>query len=221
MKAVITADLHLISELELSLRTNKKKSISDFLNQLKFFDRITELKPELFIIAGDLLDYFIYTPYQMGKIVSVFKKLKEAGVLIILVQGNHDLDYQLLEVLKSYAFVVANKGNNVSSFVMPDFKLEYEKLRFDKTTFHFVNYTESRKLLKKIELEENRLNVLIAHTIVSGLKNDKNTPIFGELTPADFTRFHHVFTGHIHYAQTFKNITVVGSPYLITTQIIM
>lgn len=214
MKAIITADLHLVNELNSLSQRHQNAHILNFEQQLIFFDRIFHIKPDLFIIAGDLLDYSVYTPSQLDKIITIFKKLKEAGILIIFIQGNHDLDYPFLEKLKTYAVVVANEDNKNSGFIMPDFKIVYKKLLFDKTLFHFVNYTESRKLLKKIEFDNSKYNVLIAHTLISGLKNDSNAPIFCELAPSDFVKFYHVFTGHIHHRQDFKNITVIGSPYM-------
>jgi hypothetical protein len=69
-----------------------------------------------------------------------------------------------------------------------------------------------------IKFENNCYNVLIMHSVINGLKADKNTPVlFTPLTISDFKDFHHVFTGHIHYMQSINNITTIGSPYLVTS----
>ncbi len=60
-----------------------------------------------------------------------------------------------MEKLKEYAFCIATlkKPNNKSDIFLPSFEIVYEKRVFDKTAYHFVNYTESRDFLKLINMK--------------------------------------------------------------------
>jgi DNA repair exonuclease SbcCD nuclease subunit len=142
----------------------------------------------------------------MNEGARIMKEISEIMPLVIIL-GNHD--------------IYRRNSNEVNSVKMLDWlpNIEvYEEPALVKMSGERIllmpwrfSYEESSKCIS-----ENPADYLFCHTDVQGMKFNKYTEITDGLDANTFKDFKKVYSGHIHYAQTYKNIRLVGCPYQLT-----
>jgi len=144
---------------------------------LKIIDRISIEKPDLLIIAGDLLD----PGFKMDDYVY---RIKNAGFPVIFVFGNHEYYYGLdksqkiakelgLIVLKDSSFVL----DGINFIGISDIKTED------------ISLEEAKKTVSK-EYKKDLLNIILSHQ-----------PLYFEELSNEFDFF--MLSGHTHCGQIF------------------
>lgn len=193
MKILLAADLH----CEKGIKVN---SVLNFLEDTEKFYLDNHL--DYYFILGDIFDKA--SSVKNEAFIPLFLKLfsmKEKGIKFLFVLGNHDIyntdNSSLVEVFAPIGKVIKN---NTHSSKLDDFK--------DKDWW-FVPYTKAEE-----EIPE-RGEFLFSHlSILDGkLDNAYHATERFAINTDVFRGFEHVFVGHFHTHQTFKNITYIGSPH--------
>ncbi len=134
----------------------------------------------------------------------------QAGIIVTLAEGNHDLVDQ--ESLRGYNHIFAQHSNVV---VVDDFlSLDYPECDF---VLHMISYfpengsfTDRLNALLKGSMVEDKLNYLYIH---QGINGALAIPAQDELPARIFEPFDKVFVGHYHDRATIKGTAIeyIGS----------
>lgn len=198
MKFLLTADLHIHSHFGnpvfIDIGINYLKYISNYClkNNIKYI-----------FILGDMfhlsskIDVEIYLP-----IFEEFKKIKEKGINVILIPGNHEVyssdNKTILDSLDQFATI-----HNT-----------YAKETIDKTDFYYLPYRRKIEFSELKPLPKQKENsILLSHLDVAGFKMNSFVISKGIKEISFFEQFKYCFLGHIHFHQHKNNIVYIGSPY--------
>lgn len=189
MKAIITGDLH----TEKGLRTNVVLSYIDYLTKYYFSNNIDYL-----FIDGDVFERSSNIKNESFiPLFLKFFKMKESGIKMIFILGNHDImnvdNDSLVETFESFGTVVKKSL----------------KMTIDDHDFYFQSYTKSKE-----DIPENG-EYLITHLSIADFSFDNAYHMTEKnaFPRAYFENWKMVFTGHFHTHQHWNNICYVGSPY--------
>jgi DNA repair exonuclease SbcCD nuclease subunit len=141
--------------------------------------------------------------------IEIFEELSKIfhdGIYIIC--GNHDIygrnsnDINSLKALKwiprvnIYEDPISIKFGNKNVFLMPWRK----------------DHAEESNCLKTVDSHD----YLFCHTDIRGLMFNKFTKIEEGISYQDLDKFERVYSGHVHYAQKYGKVRMLGSPYQLT-----
>lgn len=198
----------------------------------QFLQAVDKYKPDAIVIAGDVYDRRVPSTEAMELFDHMLCELAKRDVYVFIVPGNHDSPQRLShvkELLRTHKIYIAgslekelfhvsvpNGDEKVNFWFMP---YVFPRLIADKGILdeeELKTYDSSvRALIKAQDINEDELNVLIAHqnVIASGEKvehSDSETIIggLGEINYTAFDRFDYVALGHIHNAQKVGRETV-------------
>jgi exonuclease SbcD len=165
------------------------------------------------IQAGDVFDSRKGQPVSTLTCFSnILEKLDENGILMYCIPGNHDkVDY---ESSQSYLDVFRHFP---SLYLMSDLS----KLDFLHGHINFIMlpfFKEDTILYSKILeahnlIDENKINVLITHCAIKGVKNNDGSLVDNRITSQLLKKFDKVLVAHYHNEQEFDNIHYLGSLY--------
>lgn len=181
---------------------------SDFIPKVK-----SEYQPgDILIHCGDVFDNRqSVNLLVLHEGITLFEELSKIFIDgIYVIAGNHDVmrktsnDISSLDVLKYIPNVhilkepvLVNIGSTKSLF-MP-WRTDTE---------------EERKCLSDFKIKD--LHYLFCHTNISHLKFDNSREVEEGISMKELSKFRKVYSGHIHWGQRKKNITMVGNPYQMT-----
>ena len=206
----------IISDTHLGARSNSVEWLevmrdwfySDFLIKVQ-----SEYRPgDILIHCGDVFDnrqsVNLLVLHEGIRLFEEFSKIFVDGVYVIA--GNHDVmrktnnDVSSLDTLKYIPGihiikepVIAEIGN-VKALFMP----------------WRTNDEEERECIKTHKVHE--LQYLFCHTNIRNLKFDNIRDVEEGLNISELNDFKRVYSGHIHWGQSNRNVTMVGNPYQMT-----
>ncbi len=203
---VHAADLH-IGYAQYGLEARRQ----DFDNAFKeVVDRTIELKPDFMIIAGDLFHQARPSNVTLENTIRSFKRLKDAGIPVLTVDGSHDsapntITGTILYPLDSAGLIHHLPRHSGACWRKPDCCYVY-----GIPNFHNKHKTE--EALPKF-IEENPptpdqkvCNIFVFHAAVD-LPNVKPPYIEAEVSPEQLPNgFNYYAAGHVHqrYLEKFK-----------------
>ncbi len=234
MKFIHTSDWHLGKKLKgFSLWEAQKKVLNQFIEKIK------EIKPDVFILAGDIYDTTTPSKEVLDEFTGFLKKIKKFTKHIIIIPGNHDNNaivgqyHSLLDVADIHIFKNLDENFNelqiegvffypipyLPSYVLKNFLQEKEPLQEthpsseDKTTEIY------KVLLDAIaERQPGKIQIPVLHLGISdnqNLQEDSdergNVPVFPSSL---FEKFSYVALGHYHKFLAYKNKIVYPSSLL-------
>lgn len=197
MKFVHIADMHFDTPFTLLSdranlgdvrRLDQRNAFKKMINYIK-----NEEIPYLFI-AGDFYDNEYIRESTIEFINNEFKKISNTKVYIV--PGNHD------PKLKNSYYNKYNWNDNVMIFSS---KLEMiENEEFDLYAYGFDDFYMRTDNLNSIKLKENKINILLTHTQLNGVADEKqyNPIVLNELKNICFD---YVAIGHIHKREIINN----------------
>ena len=228
MKFVHISDLHLGKRLHQFSLIEDQKYI---LNQI--IEIVKEEEADGVFIAGDVYDKI----YPSAEAVALFDyllvKLAEAELKVFVISGNHDSPERIAFLgeltKKTGVYLAPVYRGDVMRVTMEDLygEIHIYMLPFIKPVHvkHFFpeeeisDYTSAMEtVVKHMELEEGKRNILLAHQFVTGAKrSDSEEIIVGGLdnvSAGAFEKFDYVALGHIHSPQEMieKKIRYCGTP---------
>lgn len=228
-------DLHLGKSLgEFDLTKDQEYLLNQLLNIAD------EKKVDAVLIAGDVYDKSIPSESATRMLNYFLSKLAEREISVYIVSGNHDSDERLnygSELFeKNNIFISTKYKGNLSKHLVRIGKEEANiyLLPFVKASQvkHYLpeakieSYEDAvRAILKQEEINESKLNVLVAHQFVMGKSLDpelggseslgtQNVGLVEKIGYDCFDAFDYVALGHIHSPQQMgrKEVRYSGSP---------
>ncbi len=224
--------LHL-SDLHIGKRVNDISMIDDqefILEQV--VDLIKEKNIKALLIAGDVFDKQIASIGALELFEKFINKVLEFDIKIFIISGNHDnmdrLAFLSQALRKSNIYISKTfQGfiekiefdNKINIFLMP--YLYPALIRKYYAGFQITDYNSAIKvLLDGTDLDSDKINILLAHQFVAGLKEpilsqseQKSVGGVDMVTYEHFKKFDYVALGHLHCPQSVgeKNIRYGGS----------
>ena len=209
MKIAVVADTHF------GARNDSQLFLDYFTDFFKdtFFPALKRYDIDTVIHCGDLLDRRKYVNFNTLQCVreKFMEPLKEMGVSVHCILGNHDTFYKHTNELNSIRELFCEKYENFILYENPQ-TVEFDgfevallpwvnKENLDGS-MEFINSTTAQWLMGHLELD--------GYEVLRGIKYD------GGMDPSIFKRFEQVLSGHFHCKQKKDNIMYLGCPYQIT-----
>ena len=236
MKFLHLGDLHL----------GKYLADFDLLDDQRYIlDQILELiekeSVDAVLIAGDVYDRANPNENAISLLDWFLNELSSMDVQVFLISGNHDSDDRLnygswvFEKQKIYISSVFNGSLAHRGIKIGDVAAEVYMLPFVKASQvrHFYDEDENiktyedavRTVIDHADIDESKVNILIAHQFVSGRGEDpslggsesvatQNVGTIEKISADVFDKFDYVALGHIHSPQQVgrQEVRYAGSP---------
>ena len=195
--------------------------------------KIDETKPDFLIIAGDLYDRSVPSKEATTLLQELLVKINiECNIPIFAISGNHDSRERLAigeAWFSKHKFYLHTRLNQVFDkitiedtdiYLLPYFEPFEAREYFEDSTLTTHNSATKRvidEIYKNIDM--SRINILVAHTFVSGgLETDSEREIsvgtIENVAVEIFEKFDYVALGHLHNPNAIKEerIKYSGSP---------
>ena len=224
--------LHL-SDLHIGKRVNGFSMLED---QEYILEKILEIvsseKPNGVLIAGDIYDKTVPPAAAVSVFDEFLVKLSKLNCEVFIISGNHDSPERLafanrlmegagVHISSVYngevlPYVLEADGLKVNIYSMPFVKPANVKAHFPDIEIN--NYTDAlRTAIEHMQINENEINICIAHQFVTGATRCDSEENVGGLDNVDasvFSVFDYTALGHIHGAQNLgdSKIRYCGSP---------
>jgi len=223
MKFIHTADLHLGKTYRNS--RGAKDRYEDFFVMLgRIVARAVKEKVDFVLIGGDLFHTGQILPRTFARTIEVLQPLKEAGILCVAVEGNHDWIHRRdniswMEALAQMGYLALLRPQRQpdGGFLFQEFDSELGcggHLRLGDVNLYGVGYLGSQAGLhvpRICQAVETKRNILLFHV---GIWTYSPVEI-GNMSPEDALPladvFDYVALGHGHKPYQVK--TPAGSPY--------
>ncbi|MGL5414879.1 MAG: metallophosphoesterase family protein [Clostridium sp.] len=198
IKILHCGDVHLdtpFREFDSKVAEENRADIKRVLRNI--IDICNEEEIEILLIAGDFFDNNTVKKETLDFIRNIFKCLDDTKVFIS--PGNHDPFYE-----KSF-YTLVDWPENVYIF-----KGKLERVDLEKVSIHgfgFNNKYENEGLLKEVDINKEKINILVGH----GDINDKESE-YNPISKEDIynSELDYIALGHIH---KFSGIKKIGKTY--------
>jgi len=235
MKFLHLGDLHLGKSLgEFDLIDDQRY----ILEQIS--DIVRKEAVDAVLIAGDIYDKAVPSEAAVNLLDSFICRLKDLGVKIFIISGNHDSDDRLnfgsrlfmsnqiyISAVfngKLYKQTVEDGDGEIDIYLLPFVKAS--QVRHFYPDAEIATYEDAvRTIINNAEIDEKRRNILVAHQFVTGRSEDPalgGSESMGTLSVGlvekigydCFDAFDYVALGHIHSPQSVgrKEVRYSGSP---------
>lgn len=223
-----------LSDLHIGKRVNEVSMIEDqayILGQI--LDIIDEEKADGVLIAGDVYDKSIPSSEAVTLFDDFLCRLGARHVPVLIISGNHDSQERLafgnrllelggIHISPVYdgsvrSVTLTDEHGEVVFWLMPFLKPAHVKRFYPEAGIE--TYTDAcRTVIEKMDLDESKRNVLLAHQFVTGAATcDSEEISVGGSDNVDasiFEKFDYVALGHIHGPQNVgsNRIRYCGTP---------
>ncbi|MBF7096773.1 exonuclease SbcCD subunit D [Alkalibacter mobilis] len=222
-----------LSDLHLGKRINEFSMIEDQEYILtKIINIIDEKEVEGVMIAGDIYDKAVPPAEAIQLFDDFITRLSHRNIPVFIISGNHDSAERMAfgsRLLDSKGiFLSPVFSGRVESIRMVDSfgELNFYLLPFIKPAYirkiypdeNVESYNDAVKVaVKKMEVDENKRNVLIAHQFVTGATRCESEDIsvggIDNVEATIFKSFDYAALGHIHSPQDMGiNVRYCGTP---------
>ena len=182
---------------------------------MKFFDELLfpylkENNISTIIHAGDLMDRRKFVNFNtLNQVRTKFMdRLKEEGISLHCIVGNHDVYYRNTNVVNSMRELFSEDLILYESPKVVDFDgLSIALLPW----VNKENYEESVEFIKTASAP-----ILIGHLELDGYEVMRGVGFSGGMSPSLFSRYEKVLSGHFHCKQEKNNVSYLGTQYQIT-----
>ncbi len=178
-----------------------------------FFPTLKERGITEVIHLGDVVDRRKFINYKTLNSMKemLFNPLKEMGVNIKIIIGNHDCYYK--NTLAVNSMTELTKGMpHVTVYDEPaEISLDGKNQAVFIPWICNENEEQSRELIEK-----TRAPVAFGHLQIEGIEQHKGSFAIEGHSPSMFKAFQKVYSGHFHHKSETGNITYLGNPYEIT-----
>lgn len=144
--------------------------------------------------------------YVLNKALEIFEKLSEV-LPVYMIVGNHDIFMKYSNAVNSLK--IFKRFNNITVY-----ETATEAI-IGNTPVVFMPWCDTHEQEAEI-LAKYSGDILFCHTDVKGFSFNNIQKIDGGNEIESFEKFKRVYSGHIHFAQKFKNVRMLGSPYQLT-----
>ncbi len=229
MKILHTSDLHIGKRVkEISMLDEQRFILNQIIGTAE-----TE-QPDAIILAGDIYDKSVPSAEAVSLFDDFLVSLARLGKSIFIISGNHDsperisFASRIMQASKIYLSPVYD--GTIRPVILPDGESEvaFYLLPFIKPSvvLHYADegtdiktYNDAmRYVVSKMDIDQSRRNILIAHQYVTGAeRTESEDMVIGGLDNVDasvFAPFDYVALGHLHRPQYCGRATIrySGSP---------
>ena len=228
VKFIHTADWHIGRKLQgIDLLENQQFVLENLITEMKKID------PDFLIIAGDLYDRSVPSKEATTLLQEFLVKINiEYNIPIFAISGNHDSRERLaigeawFSKHKFYLHTRLEQAfdkisyENADIYLLPYFEPFEAREYFEDITLTTHN-AATKRVIDEIykNLDTNKINILVAHTFVSGgLETDSEREIsvgtVENVAVEIFDRFDYVALGHLHNPNAIneERLKYSGSP---------
>ena len=133
-------------------------------------------------------------------------KLREYGITMDLIPGNHDVYYKNTNDLNSLKELLGHYMNEIH-LVMDPTVMDYDGMKM--ALLPWINSENENQIYNFLETCD--ADIVGAHLEITGFDMHKGIPCKDGMSPDVFSRFETVLSGHFHTKSTRGNITYLGS----------
>ena len=209
-----------ISDLHLGKRLHETSLIDDQDAILKqILSIIDDEKPDGVIIAGDVYDKSLPSAEAVALFDCFISELAKKRLQVFVISGNHDsaeriaFGSKIMDAVGVHLSPVYNgqilpitlgdEHGEVDVYMLPFIKPSHVRRYFEDETIE--SYTDAvRVAIDKMNIDENKRNILITHQFVTGAKRSESEESVGGTDNVDasvFEGFDYVALGHLHGPQ--------------------
>lgn len=203
----------LVSDTHLGVRSNSREWMDNIESWFRDFFMPTlkaEYQPgDILVHCGDVFDSRqSINLYIMNKGIDIFEDI--AKILpIYMIIGNHDIFMKSTNSVNSLK--VFRNNPNITVFEEP------KKIRIGTRTALMMPWRDGHQAEADVLNEPaNMADLVFCHTDIRGFTFNKMQKVEEGNDVDTFSKFKKVYSGHIHWAQHFKNVRMLGSPYELT-----
>lgn len=169
--------------------------------------------------AGDFFDHRKYINFKaLQKVNDRFlSKLREYGMLMHIIPGNHDVYWKQTNRLNAIELILSRDWSDVVKIYM-----EPDDIQFGDTSVAVLPWVTDDNLVECTKFIENtKSEMLIGHLELEGFKFMASTNIISHdnkygMKASDFEKFDVVLSGHYHTKSQRGNIRYMGTQYELT-----
>lgn len=185
---------------------------SDFFEE-QFFPTLRKYDIDTVVHAGDLLDRRKYVNFNTLSTVrnKFMQPLKDMGVMVHCILGNHDTYYKNTNDLNSLKELFVDKYDN---FILYEKPAVIDLDGFEVSLLPWVNRENKEESLEFIK--NTKTDWLIGHLELTGYEVMRGVKYEDGMNPDIFNKFEQVLSGHFHCKQDKGNILYLGTPYQMT-----
>ena len=174
-----------------------------------FFPTLDKEKIDTVIHMGDAFDSrrgIEFKSLGWAKRV-VFNPLREMGITMHLMVGNHDAYYKNTNDINSIDLLLSEYDNIITYSSITDVKLGNLK-----TTFvPWITEDNSQQTFEA--LRKTKSEVVMGHLELNGFMATRGHMMENGMSDAPFERFKRVYSGHYHTRSNQENTYYLGNPY--------
>ena len=134
------------------------------------------------------------------------EKLREYGITMDIIPGNHDTYFKNTNELNSLKELQGHYMNEVNLIMEPTV-MDYDGCKI--ALVPWINDENEKDTLKF--LDKCKANIVGAHLELKGFEMQKGMPCMDGMHIKPFTRFHMVLTAHFHARSSQNNIHYLGA----------
>jgi DNA repair exonuclease SbcCD nuclease subunit len=177
-----------------------------------FFPYLIENDIKVVFQMGDLFDRrkFINFNSLFLSRKYFFDKLKENGIQLYALVGNHDVAFKNTLEVNSPSLLL-NEYDNI--FLAEDFVTEdFDGVKIDVVPW--ICDSNQNDIFQK--MKESKSQICFGHFEIAGFEMDKGNVCEHGLDKNELRKYDIVLSGHFHHKSSDGNITYVGTPYEMT-----
>lgn len=208
MKLIILGDTHFgVRGDSLDFHKYYKKFYDNIL-----FPYLTENKIDTIFQLGDLFDrrkFINYNSLYLSR-KYFFDKLKEHGITLHTLLGNHDIFYKnTLEV--NSPILLLQEYDNIKVYN------EFATVDFESAKIDIVPWLcdDNQKNIFE-SMKNSTADICFGHFEIDGFEMDRGNVHHGGLDRKELKKYDTVLSGHFHHKSSADNILYVGTPYEMT-----
>jgi DNA repair exonuclease SbcCD nuclease subunit len=133
-------------------------------------------------------------------------KLREYGITMDLIPGNHDVYYKNTNDLNSLKELLGHYMNEINLIMDPKV-MDYDGMKM--ALLPWINSENEDQIMHFLKTCD--ADIVGAHLELTGFEMHKGIPCTHGMEPDIFSRFEMVLSGHFHTKSTKGNITYLGS----------
>lgn len=173
-----------------------------------FFPFIQEQQIKTIVHLGDVFDRRKYINFHTLRSCKeyFFQPLKEMGVDMFVIPGNHDTYYKNTNEINSLDLLL-REYSNIRVIE------ECQEISFDKQKFSFIPWICSENHDETVKFLQSHNGICLGHFEIAGFDMFRGATNDGGMDRKMLSHYDKVFTGHFHHRSTDDNIYYLGSPY--------
>ena len=173
-----------------------------------FFPYLLENGVKNILHLGDYYDHrkFVNFKALSENRVHFLDKLREYGMTMDIIPGNHDVYYKNTNELCSLKELMGHYMNEVNIVMEP------RVLDYDGCSIALLPWINNQNYHSSIQFIQNcKASILMGHLELTGFEMMRGIQNTHGMDASLFSRFDQVFSGHFHTRSTKGNITYLGS----------